>query len=352
LAALFGPTIAEADKLTEAIEKQREAIKGMNGDTKEGAIQIQNATENLNGLLKEQSEFGKKSKGELADLGLVAVASFESALAAGMSFTDAVKAHGPAIDAVIKAQESLGITTDNVALKQLSQFAKRVEQNKGLVAGVEALDSTMLALSRTGSLNAESLGAMERQGMRMFEKLIGAGFSQNEAIMMMGPSLKTMMEAHEKLGIPIDENTEKLLAQAKEAGAMEKDQLTGWGKVEAAVMMVVESLDKFINRIAGVDKGLRNIPTKIQVQLDIEENYRRGQGGSGTGIPGHSDGMPFAHGGIVTSPTHALIGEAGPEAVIPLDQFNDRNLLEELKGMRTDLRNMPLMLRDALILAQ
>ena len=31
--------------------------------------------------------------------------------------------------------------------------------------------------------------------------------------------------------------------------------------------------------------------------------------------------VPFASGGIVTAPTRALIGEAGREAVIPLDQF-------------------------------
>jgi uncharacterized protein YukE len=33
---------------------------------------------------------------------------------------------------------------------------------------------------------------------------------------------------------------------------------------------------------------------------------------------------PMAKGGIVTGPTHALIGEAGPEAVIPLSQFGGR----------------------------
>lgn len=32
--------------------------------------------------------------------------------------------------------------------------------------------------------------------------------------------------------------------------------------------------------------------------------------------------VPFATGGIVTGPTNALIGEAGPEAVIPLDKLN------------------------------
>jgi len=34
---------------------------------------------------------------------------------------------------------------------------------------------------------------------------------------------------------------------------------------------------------------------------------------------------PFAEGGIVTSPTLALIGEAGPEAVIPLDKLKGRS---------------------------
>ena len=33
-------------------------------------------------------------------------------------------------------------------------------------------------------------------------------------------------------------------------------------------------------------------------------------------------GIELAKGGIVTGPTRALIGEAGPEAVIPLDQYN------------------------------
>jgi phage-related minor tail protein len=35
-------------------------------------------------------------------------------------------------------------------------------------------------------------------------------------------------------------------------------------------------------------------------------------------------GIPrFAEGGIVTGPTLALIGEAGPEAVIPLDRMSN-----------------------------
>jgi hypothetical protein len=39
------------------------------------------------------------------------------------------------------------------------------------------------------------------------------------------------------------------------------------------------------------------------------------------GDPGHfSYGITAAEGGIVTRPTLALVGEAGPEAIVPLDR--------------------------------
>jgi hypothetical protein len=42
-------------------------------------------------------------------------------------------------------------------------------------------------------------------------------------------------------------------------------------------------------------------------------------------VPGRAGIPRMAEGGIVNSPTLALIGEAGPEAVVPLDQYNRGN---------------------------
>jgi SLT domain-containing protein len=47
-----------------------------------------------------------------------------------------------------------------------------------------------------------------------------------------------------------------------------------------------------------------------------------GDGGDGGANPAGLDYKAMATGGIVTSPTFALIGEAGPEAVIPLSKMN------------------------------
>ena len=49
----------------------------------------------------------------------------------------------------------------------------------------------------------------------------------------------------------------------------------------------------------------------------------------------------MAAGGIVTQATNAVIGEAGPEAVIPLDKFNDYSGIDQKKDNQniiTELR--------------
>ena len=45
---------------------------------------------------------------------------------------------------------------------------------------------------------------------------------------------------------------------------------------------------------------------------------------------------PFAQGGIVTQPTNALLGEAGPEMIIPLRQ----RMMGMQPGMQTPFQNL------------
>ena len=80
-------------------------------------------------------------------------------------------------------------------------------------------------------------------------------------------------------------------------------------------------------------------------------------GGIGGGIAGDYLGdaifgerKEMALGGIVTRPTRALVGEAGPEAVIPLNQ-----LMNEFKAMRDAITNRPItvsLVVDGKVLAQ
>jgi SLT domain-containing protein len=79
----------------------------------------------------------------------------------------------------------------------------------------------------------------------------------------------------------------------------------------------------FITMINLVIKGINLIkPGKDIGELGAVSFGRMGgdSGGDGGSNPAGLDYKAMATGGIVTSPTMALIGEAGPEAVIPLNK--------------------------------
>lgn len=119
-------------------------------------------------------------------------------------------------------------------------------------------------------------------------------------------------------------------AQADAAVQLATDQAAAYGvtltQTEQAKIYKAE-LEKLVGTLDGPAKeavqgyidGLKGIPTTINTRVTasipnvLVNTNVRGAGAFGTTIVG-------ATGGIVTKPTMALIGEAGPEAVVPLNQ--------------------------------
>lgn len=86
--------------------------------------------------------------------------------------------------------------------------------------------------------------------------------------------------------------------------------------------------------IDGIGRSIQGLPSSATVAVDVQRKaLAAGAGGHGVQV------QPAAHGGIFTRPTLALIGEAGPEAVIPLNRAGDartfaRELARELRRVR------------------
>jgi hypothetical protein len=98
---------------------------------------------------------------------------------------------------------------------------------------------------------------------------------------------------------------------------LEGNILQGLKKIGVGIMRVVLSpiqalVDLAIGLVNNIIEGLNDIPG-----VDITPIGKNNIMDS----VGSMDSIPFATGGIVTGPTRALIGEAGTEAVIPLDKF-------------------------------
>ena len=83
----------------------------------------------------------------------------------------------------------------------------------------------------------------------------------------------------------------------------------------------LEGLDKideaFKSKIAGMKGAISSLRSEL---ASLESAVSKAKASAQTQIKGFKGLIPFADGGLVTGPTPALIGEAGPEMVIPLDR--------------------------------
>jgi phage-related protein len=85
----------------------------------------------------------------------------------------------------------------------------------------------------------------------------------------------------------------------------------------------MDAITGYLTFVMGVYKGIFNAIGKLwnntigKLKFKIPD-WVPGIGGNGFEVP---DIPMLANGGIVSSPTLALIGERGPEAVIPLDRM-------------------------------
>jgi SLT domain-containing protein len=96
------------------------------------------------------------------------------------------------------------------------------------------------------------------------------------------------------------------------------------GGIHSELLKLPDAAAYAANAISGM-----NFP---DIQIGVRPNWKDWDmpeqpggptGGTGSKSPTSSGYRPMATGGIVTRPMHALIGEAGPEAVIPLDEWKD-----------------------------
>jgi hypothetical protein len=127
---------------------------------------------------------------------------------------------------------------------------------------------------------------------------VAAGATIPEALR---PSLDAMFKAG------------KLLHEDGRAFTEAEYQALSFGKTQE------EMFDTLIDKIESLVNALLGIP---DVDYDVTQHNRtEGQQDEHPSHPGGEPPEPMATGDVVTSPTLAMVGEAGPEAVMPLEQL-------------------------------
>jgi hypothetical protein len=278
------------------------------------------------------------------------------------SIAEAQKAANLAMD--VAAAKGISLETVTKTLEKAyggnyTALAKLSPELRGMIKDGASLDEVMAAMSATfGGAATDSAntaaGSMKRLGVALGEAKEGVGAA-------LLPILEKALPVLQKFAEWAQNNPTLITAVAAAFGvlaasvvlvnaamALNPVVLITAGIIALGVALVVayKKFDTFgnvvrtvVNGVAGyfefmanayikminlVIKGINLIKPGKDIGTLGEVSFGRlsDNGGGGDGGNGFGNLTPMATGGIVTSPTMALIGEAGPEAVIPLNKAN------------------------------
>jgi hypothetical protein len=279
------------------------------------------------------------------------------------SIAEAQKAANLAMD--VAAAKGVSLETVTKTLEKAyggnyTALAKLSPELRGMIKDGASLDEVMAAMSATfGGAATDSAntaaGSMKRLGVALGEAKEGVGAA-------LLPILEKALPVLQKFATWAQENPTLITAVAAAFGvlaasvvlvnaamALNPVVLITAGIIALGVALVVayKKFDTFgnvvrtvVNGVAGyfefmanayikminlVIKGINLIKPGKDIGTLGEVSFGRLGGDSapaGDGGNGFGNLTKMATGGIVTSPTMALIGEAGPEAVIPLNKAN------------------------------
>ena len=321
-------TLRPGDSATEAVNA---FLEGQAQQAETGNLATVEALARYQGNVLQ--DFGGSVRAAAAGL----AALFGEAIARGESAVQILSRLGGAMNTVAGMFSANGGQMP-AGFAKLQDLAAIVNgQNTGIAVQTAAgLGSAIAGFQNTGVFAAmpELFGDIANGIGAAWKALenFGAGGARGLAIFQ--PYLQTLWEildANPELKAQLDDQTRAALEFAEANGAIGPAFRDSSEKMLTALDRLIAKLDEFIARL-GTASGipLPGVPTAPAPGT--------GTPGGGNGGSGGDYDVALASGGIVTKPTRALIGEAGPEAVIPLARLRGRSTTTQTITVNLDGR--------------
>lgn len=177
-----------------------------------------------------------------------------------------------------------------------------------------------------------------------YQLLTASGIEHGVVLEKMAPSMNEYVQTSIKAGTSIPSSLKGPIEKMLEMGLLTDEAgnkmtslegLTFADTLEESMAKVVKSIEDMVAALTGIPNVERSVTIRtITVGGEMGDEgvgkasgERRGGGGRTSGTNSGVDIPEFAHGGVVTGPTLAMVGEV-PEAIIPLEKL-DRMLAQQ-----------------------
>lgn len=231
-------------------------------------------------------------------------------------------------------------------LKQIDLLTDKIEQVKSLKAEIAALTEAttvdfdkMNAIVQQFGLDVTKLGpafqqaAIDKEAQRIVDAMAvmeKGGADMNGVLAGMADEISALVQKSLEMGTTLPENMKPWIQSLIDQGLLvdkagkKITDMSGikfgapmeseMSKLEKALDALIKKLDELVGALTStLPDAITDLPdVGIRVKLDVDYSEL-----DDLSLSGHIPKL--AKGGIVNRPTLALIGEAGPEAVVPLN---------------------------------
>ena len=203
------------------------------------------------------------SEAAMARLEEQTIAVYEAMIASGATADQAMESLGGTLDAIAAKHKENG-TQASAAIQELLKIREVTVANEELMTAIEGNLAVLNALANTGSLTQKTLDnaalSAKQQYRKLRREMIRAGLEGNEALEQMAPTLQRLSELAEEHGFEIDNTTQALINQAKEAGYFADEQMS-------LNDIMLEGLAAIILALGG------ELPAAFQDAMDAMESF-------------------------------------------------------------------------------
>ena len=265
----FGKALAEAKQAHDAMVK--EALQEARGSSEEELEALRQRLE-AKWLQTEQKmrkdfrdNFTEEIKNDWRELNTFTELTFFAMRESGMSFLEILEVLDPQLE---QLNELINITGENGgdAIEQLLRIRHFKSENEGLIKQIEGLNQMMLGLANSGLMSQESFTAFSSAATRQFNALIEKGLDNNEALMLMAPTLQTLADLQREYGLVVDEDTQKILDLAGANGILRDSGKDTNTILTEGLLAVAEGLGELIRIFGG------ELPDSIRTLSGIVED--------------------------------------------------------------------------------